>query len=420
MPSAPPSGDPYAGSPLAALCAATGLDPDAPGTGVIIGRGGVGKTALLDHFGFHYLLSDRKVLHVSLRKPVDQVRAHSDEVLRSVLARNRLTDAALRVERGRVVHSYAGRALVAETLRGNLEVLAGVAQFVPTAVLIDGFDGAQIGTALPWIRELARRNAIRCWIAVRLTDANDGASFLKTEGADRDLAVRLVPSGRTTNLAGVGRRIDPPLLLDPRSLLAVHQDILHTEVAGQPADLGVKARECTLYSGGAAGTEAVFGELAERWGAREVNFTFEGHFQARVRSRYVLSPKELAVGDVSLAYVSKRLNRDYNDKGGLIRGVLQTLWHMVSRSQQVFVVGAIQPDGTVIGGTGWSVELARMWSRDLWVYDQERSGWFRWDGGNWTTGVPKITSVHLCGTGTRYLTAEGRAAIEDLFRRSFE
>jgi hypothetical protein len=150
-----------------------------------------------------------------------------------------------------------------------------------------------------------------------------------------------------------------------------------------------------------------------------VNFTFEGHLQARVRGRYELSPKELAVGDVSLAYVSKRLNRAYNDKGGLIRGVLQTLWHMVSRSQQVFVIGQIQDDGTVVGGTGWSVELARMWSRDLWVFDQEKNGWYRWDGAGFVSGTPRITSMHLCGTGTRYLSADGRAAIEDLFRRSF-
>ena len=117
--------------------------------------------------------------------------------------------------------------------------------------------------------------------------------------------------------------------------------------------------------------------------------------------------------------MSKRLNRTYNDQGGLIRGVLQTLWHMVSRSQQVFVIGTIQADGTVKGGTGWSVELARTWSRDLWVFDQDRVGWYHWDGQAWATGVPTVSAVHLTGTGTRYLNDDGRAAIEELFVRSF-
>ncbi|TNE86605.1 MAG: hypothetical protein EP330_21190 [Deltaproteobacteria bacterium] len=176
--------------------------------------------------------------------------------------------------------------------------------------------------------------------------------------------------------------------------------------------------ECTLYSGGANGAEAAFGEACEAWGVHEVNFTFEGHKQVRSRGRYELSPRELAAGDVSLVYVSRRLNRTYSE-GSLIRRVLQTLWHMVSRSQQVFVIGQIQEDGTVVGGTGWSVELARMWNKSLWVYDQDQTGWYRWDGESWVPGTPLITSIHFTGTGTRYLTDEGRAAIRDLFARSF-
>ena len=93
---------------------------------------------------------------------------------------------------------------------------------------------------------------------------------------------------------------------------------------------------------------------------------------------------------------------------------MQTLWHMVSRSQQVFVVGEIQTDGTVVGGTGWSVELARMWDKELWVYDQVQCGWFRWNQRSWEKGTPVISSSHHCGTGTRYLTDDGRAATENL------
>ena len=34
--------------------------------------------------------------------------------------------------------------------------------------------------------------------------------------------------------------------------------------------------QITLYSGGHKGAESEFGKLAERWGIREVNFSFEG------------------------------------------------------------------------------------------------------------------------------------------------
>ncbi|MCB9741513.1 MAG: hypothetical protein H6740_02795 [Alphaproteobacteria bacterium] len=179
-----------------------------------------------------------------------------------------------------------------------------------------------------------------------------------------------------------------------------------------------RAEDCTLYSGGAAGAEAAFGEAAEAHGLSEVNFTFDGHKQVRGRGRYVLSERELAAGDVSLVYVSKRLHRTYSE-GTMIRKVLQSLWHQVSRAQQVFVIGTIQENGTVTGGTGWSVELARMWHKNLWVFDQEKTGWFHWSGDRWVPGVPVIESPHCCGTGTRYLSDSGKLAIQGLFERSF-
>jgi hypothetical protein len=228
--------------------------------------------------------------------------------------------------------------------------------------------------------------------------------------------VRLVPDGRIVRIVvdAEPHPVELGPVFDPTSLLVIGNEVRLAD------EQQVLPHGCTLYAGGAEGAETAFGESAERWGVHEVHFTFEGHLQARTRGRYVLSDRELATGDVSLSYVSRRLHRTYNDQGGLIRGVLQTLWHMVSRSQQVFVVGVVQEDGTVTGGTGWGVELARMWNRDLWVYDQERAGWFRWDGQGWTPGTPRITAPHICGTGTRYLNDGGRAAIESLFDRSFQ
>jgi hypothetical protein len=176
--------------------------------------------------------------------------------------------------------------------------------------------------------------------------------------------------------------------------------------------------DCMLYSGGAHGAEAAFGEAAERWGIRECNFTFDGHVQSRTRGAHPLTEQELAAGEVSLAYVSRRLRRGYGE-GTMIRRVLQSLWHQVSSAQLVFVIGAIQEDGTVTGGTGWSVELARMWNKRLWVFDQEKDGWYRWNVDDWVAGTPVIDAPTFCGTGTRYLSANGRAAILALHERSF-
>ena len=414
-------------SPVASL---SGSVSAAGAIGVVVARSGVGKTALVVHLGLEPLLRGQQVLHVALRDGVDHARAHWDEVLRAVAGRARLTDPSLAVERGRMIHSFQGRPFDPVVIDRNLGMLKDAAQFEPVLLLIDGFDDLDaFRTNAPALRELVTRRRLRCWITLR-SDVDPPADLL----GPNDVVVRLVSGGRPGAGQGAvrlgvvhgGAVVDTSLSLDPTTFLVYGEE--SAAAASGPAIPGhdtpelpevISARECTLYSGGAAGAEAAFGEAAERWGAHEVNLTFDGHLQARTRGRYELSPKELAIGDVSLAYVSKRLNRAYSDRGGLIRGVLQTLWHMVSRSQQVFVVGQIQDDGTVVGGTGWSVELARMWNRDVWVYDQEKAGWHRWDGFGWAPGTPRIAALHVCGTGTRYLNDDARAAIDALFERSF-
>ena len=174
----------------------------------------------------------------------------------------------------------------------------------------------------------------------------------------------------------------------------------------------------TLYSGGHRGAEAEFGKLAEAWGMQEVNFSFEGHNPERTRGIKVLSKEELQKGDVSMEIVSKRMGRTYarTDK---IRKVIQSLFHMVNNGLHVIAVGWIQPDNTVKGGTGWGVELAKLFNRPLSVYDQDRKAWFSWEGNQWVENTPVITADTFSGTGTRFISEDGQQALHDLFTRSF-
>jgi hypothetical protein len=102
-----------------------------------------------------------------------------------------------------------------------------------------------------------------------------------------------------------------------------------------------------------------------------------------------------------------------------IRKVIQTIFHMVNNGYHVIAVGWIQPDDTVKGGTGWGVELARLFNRPVHVYDQDRKGWFAWQDNAWVAENPVIEKDSFVGTGTRHLTDEGRAAIRELYERSF-
>jgi hypothetical protein len=181
----------------------------------------------------------------------------------------------------------------------------------------------------------------------------------------------------------------------------------------------VDPKQCTLFSGAAQGAEAEFGAAAERHGIDEVNFTFEGHADARTRGIRVLTQSELNQGDVSLAYVSKLMSRQYADTR-LFKKVLQSIWHQVNSGQEVYVIGKILDDDTVKGGTGWGAEFSKLCNKPLFVFDQDREAWFRWNGSAWEDGgEPVIGKTHCTGTGTRFPADSGKAAIEALFARSF-
>lgn len=176
--------------------------------------------------------------------------------------------------------------------------------------------------------------------------------------------------------------------------------------------------QITLYSGGHRGAEAEFGKTTERWGIQEVNFSFDGHAAERNRGVRVLGTDELGKGNVSMAIVSLRMGRTYA-RAEKIRKVIQSIFHMVNHGYHVIAVGWIQPDDTVKGGTGWGVELAKLFNRPVHVYDQEKKEWFAWKDNRWVEDTPVITDNTFAGTGTRNLTADGKRAIHDLFERSF-
>jgi len=178
----------------------------------------------------------------------------------------------------------------------------------------------------------------------------------------------------------------------------------------------------TLYSGGATGAEEAFGLAAEKSGLEEVTFTFTGHEPVRRRGLKELSGEDLALKDVSVQFVTKLMGRDYPSHASEpnFRNLLQSICWQVSSGQEVFVVGEILPDLTVRGGTGWGAEFAKLCNKPLFVFDQQRLGWFRWEPNHWTpVRYPSITRVRFTGTGTRSLTESGALAITELFERSF-
>jgi hypothetical protein len=173
-----------------------------------------------------------------------------------------------------------------------------------------------------------------------------------------------------------------------------------------------------LVHGGHKGAEAAFGAGAEKYGVSETTLSFEGHRMERAVNVEVLDDDALDRGRVSMDFVFQALGRRFASGHG-VRRVLHSMFHLVTRTDELFTVGWIQDNDTVKGGTGWGVELAKLFNRKVHVFDQDREHWFTWDHDEWKQTEPKLPAKGaFSATGTRHLTDAGRAAIDDLFKRS--
>jgi KaiC/GvpD/RAD55 family RecA-like ATPase len=419
-------------SPLRILEGSTrgGLGPGK--LGVVMARAGVGKTAFLVQIGLDDAMRERPVLHVALRQELDHVRswydALFDDLAEVTELQNREQVRAL-VNKNRVIQAYPDSVLPHERLDDILGLYADKIGFSPKAILIDGFDwesgkvvarAAELGAfkitakrigAELWMTAQTHRSAVAAHPQALIppcdaySDLIDLAIFLESEGTHA--TVRLLKDHDNA------RPVETHLHLDTDTMRIVSDELSSVTKKLPPSSF-------TLLSGGASGAEAAFGQAAERYGAHEVTFSFAGNETAHSRGLVELSDEELERGGVHETYIRAQLHRSF-PKTPRFQRLLKSIWHQVATAGEVFVVGEIQPDGTVKGGTGWGAELARHFRKPLYVFDQAKNAWFRWKNDAWEeTKAPVIQRTRFCGTGTRHLTESGRKAIDGLFERSFE
>ena len=405
-----------------------GLRPG--GLGLVLAPAGVGKTAFLVQIGLDAIMRENKVLHVALGQNTDHVQAWYDALFND-MAGNRhdeeIEELRTSSARFRVLQTFADTAFSPQRLEQAVGLFLTHMNFKPDVILIDGFDwlcasNVRIAAAIGAFRSCAHRNGAQLWMTAQpntslaMTASSPIMPPCGTYEELIDVAIYLEPAG-TSVCVRVLKNNGHDTIPDPH--LLIHCDTLSLATVDAERPLNLPPGAHTLLSGGAQGAEAIFGQCAEQWGLHEINFSFDGHEPARIKNIIKLSGSELAQGEVSDAYLSAQMHRNY-PATPLFRKVLQSIWHQVSTAGEVFVVGFVQPDATVRGGTGWSAELAKHWRKPVHVFDQEKNLWFIWRDGAWAeASLPVISHTRFTGTGTRFLTEQGRAAIMALFDRSF-
>lgn len=399
--------------------------------GVVMAPAGVGKTACLVQIGLDDLMREKDVLHVAIGYTVEQVSAWYDALFDDLAASTKLDDrdsVRASLQRHSVIKAFNKGAFTPARLEEALELFGKHMQFQPAAILVDGLDWSAPGitSTVESLKAIAKRLGAELWLTAQTPRGAGAAGRRPSEllppcdgcAALVDVALFLEPQGSHVAVRLVkdhGDAVPPAMQLELHSeTLALMGDVNRgRSVAALPAS------SYTLLSGGAAGAEAEFGSCAERWGLPEVNFSFPGRGAVRSRGLVTLDDEELKQGDVSGAYLRAHMHRSYPDTP-LFKKVLQSIWHQVNTSGEVFSVGQINADKTVTGGTGWAVELAKHWGKPVHVFDQEKRAWFIWNGEDWAKEAdPRVTRERFTGTGTRFLSDDGKAAINALFERSF-
>ena len=399
--------------------------------GVIIAAPGVGKSACLVQIALDALLREKTVLHVAARQSVEHVSTRYDALFDELANRVGL------VNRGREREAIARRRLIwssvdgAVTARGLEEAVTAFQTHLhraPSTILVDGFDWEGPGAAatVDAVKASAARVGAEIWMTARdsrgLGRVPDIAALPRDCAVLIDVGIFLEPHGRHANLTLVK---DFERFPSTDLVLVVEGGTLRAPAPREapapdeaPAELSPES--FTLLATGSGGAEEEFGACAERWGVREVNFTFAGRGEtARTRGLVELSEDQLQAGAVSPAYVKAHMHRALAESPEL-RRVIQAIWHQVSAACEVFSVGTVDAHKTAHGGTGWAVELARHWGKPVHLFDQARKTWVRWSERDWVDESPPVVArERFAGAGTRHLSDDGRAAIRALFERSF-
>ena len=175
------------------------------------------------------------------------------------------------------------------------------------------------------------------------------------------------------------------------------------------------------HSGGAKGSDSVWGQIGEKYGVISNHYYAEG--EKTPSGNIALNKEQLSEADNHLIEANKRLNRKFPASSNYVNNLLRRNWYQVKNSDAVFAIGKLN-DSTksiVDGGTGWAVQMAIDNNKPVYLFNQLENKWMMWDSSSnrWLdTQTPTLTT-NFAGIGTREITDAGIKAIEAVYKKTF-
>ena len=200
---------------------------------------------------------------------------------------------------------------------------------------------------------------------------------------------------------------------------------------------GTTQSEYVMQSGGAPGSDTIWGQIASEFGVTKQNHWYHGERNSKNSpgGNIQISQEDYEEGKYKVAAAAK-MNWGYQydtmKDDRLIRNWAQVKYadavfavgHIVGKGQRVFPNQAndtrVASTTVVQGGTGYAVGMAIIEGKPVYVFDQERGKWASCINGQWKwlDETPTLTK-QFAGIGTREINDAGRQAIRDVFEKTF-
>lgn len=177
----------------------------------------------------------------------------------------------------------------------------------------------------------------------------------------------------------------------------------------------------TNYSGGAIGADTEFEIEGEKYNVKTVAFSFNDHISYS-KNKKNLNKLELIEGFEHVGKANLTLNRNVSNLSTYVKNLLSRNWFQVKNSEAIFAIGKLKLDNIVDGGTGWAVQMGIDNGKKVYVFDQNKCNWYKYDYElskfEKINYIPPLTEK-FAGIGSREINENGKKAIKDLFLANF-
>lgn len=215
---------------------AIGIDHITDGQfGAVVSRAGVGKTSFLVHIAMTQLLSDEKILHISLSDSMEKINVRYDDAYTNLVDSIGYVDPqkAVRlwesIKTNKVGISYTETTFDVDKIRDYLKSFKKADLDLPTVLVIDGLDfDADQSAILEDLNQINQEFGIFVWLSMQSHReeplSRDGFPVqLENHESLIDKAIFLMPVENKIEAVTLkdGDKTDLKFLLDPATMMPV-------------------------------------------------------------------------------------------------------------------------------------------------------------------------------------------------------